>query len=33
MAKTGLYPPQMDVAKAFTVQFVNKKVGMISGAK
>src|SRR5947209_3824772 len=28
MAKAGLYPPEMDVKQAFTVQFVNKKVGM-----
>jgi NitT/TauT family transport system substrate-binding protein len=28
MAKAGLYPPEMDVRPAFTVQFVNKKVGM-----
>ena len=28
MAKAGLYPPEMDVRQAFTVQFVNKKVGM-----
>jgi len=33
MAKTGLYPAQMDVAKAFTAQFVNKKVGTSSAAK
>src|SRR5438067_9661476 len=28
MAKAGLYPADMDVRRAFTVQFVNKKVGM-----
>ena len=28
MAKAGLYPPEMDVRQAFTVQFVNKKAGM-----
>ena len=28
MAKAGLYPPEMDVKQAFTLQFVNKKVGM-----
>ena len=28
MAKAGLYPPEMDVRQAFTVQFVNKRVGM-----
>ena len=28
MAKAGLYPKDMDFRKAFTVQFVNKKVGM-----
>jgi NitT/TauT family transport system substrate-binding protein len=33
MAKAGLYPPEMDVRQAFTVQFVNKRVGMASGAK
>jgi NitT/TauT family transport system substrate-binding protein len=33
MAQAGLYPPEMDVRQAFTVQFVNKKVGMTSGAK
>jgi NitT/TauT family transport system substrate-binding protein len=33
MAKAGLYPPEMDLKHAFTLQFVNKKVGMASGAK
>jgi NitT/TauT family transport system substrate-binding protein len=28
MAKAGLYPADMDYRKAFTLQFVNKKVGM-----
>jgi NitT/TauT family transport system substrate-binding protein len=28
MAKAGLYPADMDFRRAFTVQFVNKKVGM-----
>ena len=28
MAKAGLYPPEMDVKQAFTLQFVNKRVGM-----
>jgi NitT/TauT family transport system substrate-binding protein len=28
MAKAGLYPPEMDFKQAFTVQFVNKRVGM-----
>jgi len=28
MAKAGLYPPDMDYKKAFTLQFVDKKVGM-----
>jgi NitT/TauT family transport system substrate-binding protein len=33
MTKAGLYPPEMDLKQAFTLQFVNKKVGMASGAK
>ena len=33
MAKAGLYPPEMDFKQAFTVQFVNKKAGMASGAR
>jgi NitT/TauT family transport system substrate-binding protein len=33
MAKAGLYPPEMDSKQAVTVQFVNKRVGMASGAK
>ena len=28
MAKAGVYPADMDCRKAFTLQFVNKKVGM-----
>jgi NitT/TauT family transport system substrate-binding protein len=28
MAKAGLYPAEMDWQKAYTLQFVNKKVGM-----
>ena len=28
MTKAGLYPADMDFRKAFTLQFVNKKVGM-----
>src|SRR4029077_12894546 len=28
MTKAGLYPADMDFPKAFTLQFVNKKVGM-----
>jgi NitT/TauT family transport system substrate-binding protein len=28
MAKAELYPAEMDFRRAFTVQFVNKKVGM-----
>jgi NitT/TauT family transport system substrate-binding protein len=28
MAKAGLYPAEMDFRRAFTVQFVNKRVGM-----
>jgi NitT/TauT family transport system substrate-binding protein len=33
MAKAGVYPADTDVKKAYTLQFVNKKVGMASGAK
>jgi NitT/TauT family transport system substrate-binding protein len=32
-AKAGLYPAEMDFRKAYTVQFVNKKVGLTAGAK
>ena len=28
MVKAGLYPAEMDFKQAFTLQFVNKKVGM-----
>jgi len=28
MAKAGLYPPGLDVARAYTTQFVNKRVGL-----
>jgi hypothetical protein len=28
MVKAGLYPADLDFRRAFTVQFVNKKVGM-----
>jgi NitT/TauT family transport system substrate-binding protein len=28
MAKAGVYPAEMDYRKAFTLQFVNRKVGM-----
>jgi NitT/TauT family transport system substrate-binding protein len=30
MSKAGVYPPSLDYKKAFTLQFVNKKVGMKS---
>jgi NitT/TauT family transport system substrate-binding protein len=30
MAKAGLYPPGLDFQKAFTLHFVNKKIGMRS---
>jgi hypothetical protein len=30
MAKAGLYPADLDYKKAFTLAFVNKKVGMKS---
>jgi NitT/TauT family transport system substrate-binding protein len=33
VVKAGLYPAEMDFRKAYTVQFINKKVGMTSGAK
>ena len=33
MAKAGVYPADTDVKKAYTLQFVNRKVGMASGAK
>ena len=28
MVKAGLYPADLDFRRAFTLQFVNKKVGM-----
>jgi NitT/TauT family transport system substrate-binding protein len=28
MSKAGLYPPDMDYKKAYTLQFIGKKVGM-----
>jgi NitT/TauT family transport system substrate-binding protein len=28
MVKAGLYPPDLDYKRAFTLQFVNQKVGM-----
>src|SRR5438874_354506 len=31
--KAGLYPAEMDFRKAYTLQFVNKKVGLASGSK
>jgi NitT/TauT family transport system substrate-binding protein len=33
MAKAGLYPPDLDCGKAFTLQFVNQKVGMSAAVK
>ena len=33
MAKAGLYPADTDWKKAYTLQFVNKKVGMAPDAK
>ena len=33
MAKAGLYPTSLDFHKAYTAQFVGKKVGMQAGAK
>jgi NitT/TauT family transport system substrate-binding protein len=33
MTQAGLYPADMDFRRAFTGQFVNKRVGMTSGAK
>jgi len=33
MAKAGLYPAKLDFQKAYTLQFVNKKVGMQAGVK
>jgi NitT/TauT family transport system substrate-binding protein len=31
--KAGLYPPEMDFRQAYTLQFINKRVGMTAGAK
>jgi NitT/TauT family transport system substrate-binding protein len=28
MIKAGVYPPTIDLSKAYTLRFVNKKVGM-----
>ena len=33
MTKAGLYPASLDVRRAYTLQFVNKRVGMTPGAK
>ena len=33
VVKAGLYPTEMDFRKAYTLQFVNKKVGLASGSK
>jgi NitT/TauT family transport system substrate-binding protein len=33
MVKAGVYPADTDVKRAYTLQFVNKKVGIASGAK
>ncbi|HVB15287.1 MAG TPA: ABC transporter substrate-binding protein [Stellaceae bacterium] len=33
MSKAGLYKPDMDYRRAYTLQFVDKKVGMAAGAK
>ncbi len=33
VAKAGLYPADMDFQKAYTAQFVNKKVGMAANSK
>jgi NitT/TauT family transport system substrate-binding protein len=33
MAKAGLYPAEMDFRNAYTLQFVNKKVGITAGSK
>jgi NitT/TauT family transport system substrate-binding protein len=33
VTKAGLYPADMDLRKAFTLQFVNKKVGLQPGSK
>jgi NitT/TauT family transport system substrate-binding protein len=33
VVKAGLYPAEMDFRKAYTLQFINKKVGMAPGSK
>lgn len=33
MTKAGLYPADLDFRRAFTVQFVNRKIGMPAGSK
>ncbi len=33
VVKAGLYPAEMDFRKAYTLQFVNKKVGLAPGSK
>jgi NitT/TauT family transport system substrate-binding protein len=33
MTKAGLYPADMDFRKAYTLQFVNRRVGMVPGSK
>ena len=33
MVNAGVYPAEMDFKQAFTLQFVNKKVGMAAGAR
>jgi hypothetical protein len=32
MIRAGLYPPNLDLSQAYTLQFVNRKVGMQTGA-
>ena len=33
MSSAGVYPKSLDFHKAYTLQFINKKVGMTSGSK
>ena len=33
VVKAGLYPAEMDFRKAYTMQFINKKVGLVPGSK
>ena len=33
VVKAGLYPAEMDFRKAYTLQFINKKVGLVPGSK